>query len=949
MTLDVSVVDAETGEAVPNGPVTVYADGNVVGTGEVHNGKVTVVTDIDEIGTYDITVVYEGNENYTTSNTTLDDVEVVGRESDITAEPANTTYGNTTVDVVLVDPVTDEPITNATIIITLPDGTNVTAKTDDNGSVEVPVDLPVGENNITVTYPGDETYNGTNTTITVKVTPRDSTTTADVVNNTVGNVVIDVKVVDTETGENVPDGPVEVYVNDTLVGTGEIVDGQASIPVDINEIGTYDIDVRYLGNEYYAQSNDLLEDVEIVGRDATIDAQLTNNTFGNTSVAVDLTDTETGKPISNAAVIITLPDGTNVTAVTDNNGHADVPVDLPVGDNDITVTYPGDGVYNAAQTTIPVSVIKRGSVTDATVVDKLEDHVVLEVNVYDAVTGKPVPNGPVSIKINDSVAATGEVVDGKAIITLNDIGPGFTNFTITYHGNENYTGSEKRLDDIKVVPKEAIIEPQQDDDIIGHTVVSATLRDVETGEVIANQPLIFMYNGTVVGNGTTDENGVVQIVVDLPAGDYVLDVLFTGNTKYSSTLQKLPITINKRSSDIKPDIINNIVEETEISVELTDPATGDLLVNKTVKIVLPNGTEIESHTDENGMLDLPIDLPAGLNNITVYFAGDGWYNASENSFTINVVKRNATLTPTVVNNTNGVADVVIKAVDTRTGKLITSGVIEVVLADGTKVSSPLTEEGTATFTEILVPVGTTDFNATLIENPVYNRADTSFPIDNQVRIIKIGVWKLVCFNKTPENNTITPKKPQVKPDVKNIHKYQAKHKKYAKYDKHHRYNKHSGWCQHPRRFVPVNVLSKLQYRLFITLYADFLEGDMDFSDFVAILKLNGIEIARVSNWDENGEIILDYNDLSEVPDTIELHDNSENVQDYVQNIDKNKQPSSSGEIDSGDIEVETTANANANGGSNSNNHANSNGHTGSNANGHTNVNGDNNANAEAAA
>ena len=59
-------------------------------------------------------------------------------------EPGNTTLGNSTVNITLVDPETGEPIPNAPVIITLPDGTEVPAVTDENGTVEVPVDLPVG-------------------------------------------------------------------------------------------------------------------------------------------------------------------------------------------------------------------------------------------------------------------------------------------------------------------------------------------------------------------------------------------------------------------------------------------------------------------------------------------------------------------------------------------------------------------------------------------------------------------------------------------------------------------------------------------------------------------------------------------------------------------------------------------------------------------------------------
>lgn len=162
-------------------------------------------------------------------------------------------------------------------------------------------------------------------------------------------------------------------------------------------------------------------------------------------------------------------------------------------------------------------------------------------------------------------------------------------------------------------------------------------------------------------------------------------------------------------------------------------------------------------------------------------------------------------------------------------------------------------------------------------------------------------------------------------------------------NKNKRNKKVPSWKKRGNKHSPKVPLSKPQYRLLITLYQEFLEGDMSYSDFVAILKLNGIEIARVADWNENGELILDYDDLSEVPDTIELHDNSGHVKDFVQDIDKDQMASASGEIDGGDIEVEKVANAGSDSGSNGN----ANSHANGNANSHVNANSNANSNANA--
>ena len=87
------MLDAETKQPVPNGPVVAKVNGTVVGTGEVVDGNIVIPTDLDKIGSYDVELEYLGNENYTISNTTIP-VYVVGRVADITEVPDNTTLGS---------------------------------------------------------------------------------------------------------------------------------------------------------------------------------------------------------------------------------------------------------------------------------------------------------------------------------------------------------------------------------------------------------------------------------------------------------------------------------------------------------------------------------------------------------------------------------------------------------------------------------------------------------------------------------------------------------------------------------------------------------------------------------------------------------------------------------------------------------------------------------------
>jgi len=51
-------------------------------------------------------------------------------------------------------------------------------------------------------------------------------------------------------------------------------------------------------------------------------------------------------------------------------------------------------------------------------------------------------------------------------------------------------------------------------------------------------------------------------------------------------------------------------------------------------------------------------------------------------------------------------------------------------------------------------------------------------------------------------------------------------------------------------------------------------------------------------------LVFEYDNIDEVPDSFDIHDNRGKASDFNQNIDKSKANGQSGVIDNGDIEVE---------------------------------------------
>ena len=98
--------------------------------------------------------------------------------------------------------------------------------------------------------------------------------------------------------------------------------------------------------------------------------------------------------------------------------------------------------------------------------------------------------------------------------------------------------------------------------------------------------------------------------------------------------------------------------------------------------------------------------------------------------------------------------------------------------------------------------------------------------------------------------------------------------------------------------------TKQKYYLFIYLYEQYLFGNMTYNDFIVLLKENGIQIDKSNNWDSEGTLEFEYDDIKEVPDSMELSDSQNHFEESGDDIEKNKPADDSGVIDSGEVEVE---------------------------------------------
>lgn len=208
--------------------------------------------------------------------------------------------------------------------------------------------------------------------------------------------------------------------------------------------------VEYTGNEIYNQSQTTLE-IEVIPRETKITTQIINNTYKDTIIEIKLEDPVTNTPISDAPITITLPNGTTIETITDYNGTTTVEVDVPTGENNITITYPGNNEYSNTTIIIPVNVDKiKTEIIVNSFWTYIGNKIELNATIKD-IHGNIVNNGRVVFKINDVTLKdkTGNVLYvtvENGIVRLNYTIPQTMaaktyKFSAVYGGNEIYNGS----------------------------------------------------------------------------------------------------------------------------------------------------------------------------------------------------------------------------------------------------------------------------------------------------------------------------------------------------------------------------------------------------------------------------------------------------------------------------------------------------------------------------
>ena len=553
----------------------------------------------------------------------------------------------------------------------------------------VGVKLAAGTYDFTAAWAGNDNYNAVGDSGKFSVAKVDSIIDVAVSDIKVGeDAVISVKLLSDATGS------VTVTVNGKDY-TETVVNGVANVKVADLKAGTYDVAVKYSGDNNYnaavATSSFTVSKV-----DSTMDVTVNDIVFGG-DLIVDavLPDDATGE------VVITV-NGVDYHVAIENGKATGTISGLAAGDYTVAIKYVGDDKYVGVEVAENVNVAKAQPVLGVVIADvDYGNGFVIEATL----TG--VNGAPLSGNVIVTVAGkeyTVKVTDGKGIATGDKLAAGTYAFAAAWAGDDNYN----------IVTENGDFKVNKID-----SSVAVNVNNIKVGEeltITVNVPSDATGDVTVSVDGkeykVAIENGkAVKTISGLKADDYTVTVKYAGDNNYNAAVAASSFTVSKVDSTMDV-TVNDIVFGGDLIVDavLPDDATGEV-------VITVNGVDYHVAIENGKATGTISGLAAGDYTVAIKYVGDDKYVGVEVAENVNVAKAQPVLGVVIadVDYGNGF---VIEATLTGVNSAPLSGNVIVTVA-GKEYIVEVTD-GKGIFTGDKLAAGTYGFAAAWAGNDNYN-------------------------------------------------------------------------------------------------------------------------------------------------------------------------------------------------------------------------------------
>ena len=397
-----------------------------------------------------------------------------------------------------------------------------------------------------------------------------------------------------------------------------IENGSAKLNVENLLSGTYDVLVRFMGDNNYLPSENnasfivskvptnmnIVVDNINVGEDAVINITLPNE-------------------ISNELVSVTI-DGKSYTVLINNGKGSLILSNLVANSYPITAKYDGNYKYTEGENTTVLTVAKMSSAVNVTANNiKFGEEAVINIAVPNVSLG-------VATVVVNGKSYNVAIVDEKGVLNIYNLAAGDYNVDVTYLGDNKYLSSTNAANFTVSKVSDYNMTVDIADIVKGeNATITVTIPEDGTGSVIVTINGTD-YKGTVI-------KGIAKVIIpDLDEGTYKVVTFYTGDNKYDSMIVNGTITVNKNT--ITTLIMNDVVKyfrgSQKLTAKLVD-AIGNPIANATVYFTI-NGKVYAKITDENGMASMGIGLVPNEYKVSAVFNGTKDHDKSTANATVTV-------------------------------------------------------------------------------------------------------------------------------------------------------------------------------------------------------------------------------------------------------------------------------------------------------------------------
>ena len=523
VTISVTVSD-ENDEDITQGYIVVTdSEGNIIVTADVTTSDLTLNIPTETVGQLEVTVTYQENNIYQESNdVVVIEVSKLSSYLSISAVPEEVYVGE---NVTLSGDVYDENGNDieGTVQVDINGQTYEVSVIDGSYSINI-------EANEAGSYIATATFNGNDillpimnqTAFTVNKIP--TTTTVEVINNTLGNVIISVTVTDNN-GQVITTGNVNVKTTDYNI-TVPIESENTTIQLDITTKTNVTGIIEYVENDKYLTSEDVINLTVIIPTTIetadTIDALVNEEVTLNASV-VDIIGTTID------AAVITVYE--NDIFISDLSNYKFTPITS--GSYAVRLVFEGgllsDGsTYIASEKEVTINVNKRQAMITIEAEDAIENTpTTVTVQLTDSTDENMIINeGTVEFTDEEgNILAVENVETSTATtqITFNTIGE--HTITATFQSPNVYetvNATTTITVNKKIIPVIIYLELDDEYELGTNVEVTATIEDEDENTVTGVNVDLYIDDEFVTSLISDDDGWIVYDYTPAAPGDYTI-------------------------------------------------------------------------------------------------------------------------------------------------------------------------------------------------------------------------------------------------------------------------------------------------------------------------------------------------------------------------------------------------------------------------------------------